>query len=89
MSKNPDKYIQKMPDGSTEGVHPDELEAEDFPDHKAGFEAIRLKCLDCAHTSAEVRKCPVYDCPLWPFRLGRNPKALKGKQGSHMRKSDE
>ena len=34
--------------------------------------AIRLKCLDCcAGQAAEVRKCPVTNCPLWRFRMGK------------------
>lgn len=34
--------------------------------------AIRLKCLDCCcGQSAEVRKCPAIDCPLWRYRMGR------------------
>jgi len=37
------------------------------------LKAIRLKCLDCcAGSRKEVRLCPVRDCPLWPFRMGRN-----------------
>lgn len=36
--------------------------------------AIRLKCLDCSGGSSnEVDKCPVKQCPIWPFRYGRNP----------------
>ena len=36
--------------------------------------AIRAKCLDCSgNSSDEVKACPVKDCPLYPFRLGRNP----------------
>lgn len=36
--------------------------------------AIRLKCLDCSGgSSGEVDKCPVKQCPIWPFRYGRNP----------------
>lgn len=35
--------------------------------------AIRAKCLDCAENEAEVRKCTATACPLWPFRMGRNP----------------
>ena len=36
--------------------------------------AIRLKCLDCVLGSAqEVQLCPSTDCPLWRFRLGKNP----------------
>ena len=37
--------------------------------------AIRLKCLDCcAGQSAEVRKCPAANCPLWRYRMGRELK---------------
>lgn len=36
--------------------------------------AIRLKCYDCScYQSNEVRDCIVTDCPLYPFRLGKNP----------------
>lgn len=38
--------------------------------------AIRAKCLDCCCGSApEVRKCPVKDCPLWTFRMGKEVKS--------------
>lgn len=34
--------------------------------------AIRLKCLDCCGgQTAEVRKCPAQDCPLWRYRMGK------------------
>ena len=34
--------------------------------------AIRAKCLDCCCGSAkEVRLCPCRDCPLFPYRFGR------------------
>ena len=34
--------------------------------------AIRLKCLDCcAGQSAEVRRCPVTNCSLWRYRMGK------------------
>ena len=37
--------------------------------------AIRLKCLDCCcGQQAEVRKCPVENCPLWRYRMGREIK---------------
>lgn len=39
--------------------------------------AIRLKCLDCCcGNSAEVRRCPVTDCPLWRYRMGSESKAV-------------
>ena len=34
--------------------------------------AIRAKCLDCCYgQSAEVRCCPASNCPLFPYRMGR------------------
>lgn len=36
--------------------------------------AIKAKCLDCcAYQKEEVRQCTSTSCPLWPFRLGKNP----------------
>jgi len=41
--------------------------------------AIRLHCIDCSGGSlGEVRQCQIQTCPLWPFRMGRNPE----KQGA-------
>jgi hypothetical protein len=38
--------------------------------------AIRAKCLDCSGGSTkEVRLCPVTACALWPYRMGRRPRA--------------
>lgn len=35
---------------------------------------IRAKCLDsCAGQPSEVRLCQITDCPLWPYRMGKNP----------------
>ena len=37
--------------------------------------AIRAKCLDCCCGSmTEVRKCPMTDCALYPYRMGREIK---------------
>ena len=37
--------------------------------------AIRAKCLDCScWQPKEVRFCPVEDCPLYPYRFGKNPR---------------
>lgn len=38
--------------------------------------AIRTKCLDCSNGQLkEVRECPVKRCALYPYRMGRRPKA--------------
>jgi hypothetical protein len=42
--------------------------------------AIREKCLDCMGGSyREVRLCPITDCSLHVYRLGRNPQRSKRK----------
>ena len=34
--------------------------------------AIRYKCLDCCcFSSAEVKACTSYTCPLWTWRTGK------------------
>lgn len=38
------------------------------------MKAIRAKCLDCCcDQREEVKMCPATTCPLYPFRLGKNP----------------
>jgi len=38
------------------------------------MKAIRLNCLDCCGGSRkEVRLCPVKDCTLHPYRMGKRP----------------
>lgn len=39
------------------------------------LKAVRAKCLECCcGNRAEVRRCHIGDCPLYPYRLGRNPR---------------
>ncbi|MCK9554962.1 hypothetical protein M0R36_03990 [bacterium] len=38
------------------------------------IKAIRAKCVDCSNGQLkEIRLCPITDCPIYPFRMGRNP----------------
>ena len=38
------------------------------------IKAIRAYCMECScGQTSEVKGCPVYKCPLYPFRLGKNP----------------
>lgn len=38
------------------------------------LKAIRAKCLDCCCEQInEVKFCPASNCPLHPFRFGKNP----------------
>jgi hypothetical protein len=47
-------------------------------------QAIRAKCIDCSGGQrAEVRLCPIAECPLYPFRMGRNPNRKPRDDQSH------
>lgn len=38
------------------------------------IKAIKAKCLDCCcGQREEVKACSAKECPLWQFRLGKNP----------------
>lgn len=38
------------------------------------IKAIRAWCLECVcGVASEVKLCPSEDCPLYPYRLGKNP----------------
>ena len=52
--------------------------------------AIRAKCIDCCcGNQNEVELCPAYECPLYPFRFGKNPyrtkREMTDEQKQHMR----
>lgn len=48
------------------------IDMDNYP--KTPLRAIRAKCLDCSCGSAnEVKLCPCTNCPLYPYRAGRNP----------------
>ncbi len=48
------------------------------------LKAIRAKCLDCSCGSTKaVRECPITDCPLYLYRMGKNPnRAGTGGKGN-------
>ncbi len=53
------------------------------------IKAIRAKCLDCSgNHPSEVRNCVITDCPLYPYRLGKNPnrKSMRKNIGSFSQK---
>ena len=38
------------------------------------IKAIRAKCLDCSgFQPSEVRNCYITECPIFPYRMGKNP----------------
>lgn len=36
--------------------------------------AVRQNCIDCCGgMKAEVRRCRIVKCPMWTYRMGKNP----------------
>ena len=47
------------------------------------MKAIRSKCVDCCGgSSKEVKECTMEGCPLFYFRLGKNPNMKPRKKMS-------
>jgi hypothetical protein len=54
--------------------------------------AVRCKCLDCtAFQETIIRNCAIESCPLWPYRMGRNPfrKRMKKSTADHLLSQEE
>ena len=56
--------------------------------------SVRLYCLSCCcESSMEVKLCPAIECPLHPFRMGKNPyrktKTLTEEQKQRMAEGRE
>ncbi len=52
--------------------------------------AIRAKCLECSGSQPkEVRDCVIHQCPLYPFRMGKNPnrQGIGNLKGGFIKKS--
>ena len=54
------------------------------------LKAIKAKCLDCCcGDRSEVKECPSKDCPLWQFRLGKNPNRAKSMSEEQRKAASE
>lgn len=54
------------------------------------IKAIRAKCIDCTNgQNVEIRECPITECPLWEYRMGRRPKSNVGDDFSEDTSEDE
>jgi hypothetical protein len=59
-----------------QGMDTGEMRHDDlpFPTPRKLKGDVRQYCLECCgENTAEVRRCALYDCPAWPFRMGHNP----------------
>jgi hypothetical protein len=44
--------------------------------------SIRKNCIECSGGSIkEVKECIIPDCPLYPYRMGKNPNRKNTKKG--------
>lgn len=82
--------VERLPTGETQGHDPREMPTsllERLGHTKSPLLTVaRAKCLDCAHTASEVRKCTAVDCALWPYRMGTNP--FKAERSETQREAD-
>ena len=54
------------------------------------MKAIRLMCLYCVcHQEKRIRECPVTTCDLYPYRMGKYPKAMAGRTIEALSQSEE
>ena len=60
-----------------------------FMEYKTNpVKAIREKCLDCCgNSSTEVKYCSGVNCPLYPFRFGKNPFRQKREMTEEQRRA--
>ena len=88
---DPDTYVKSsrilVDRGEKIGLEPRFLSFRDLEllgHPKRPIENIRAKCIDCCGGSlGEVRKCPIFRCPLWPMRLGSNPFHAKSQHSKN------
>ena len=74
------RYLEPSPHeadgGHLVGLDPRRISVSDLRGlghPESPIKAIRAKCLDCCCGSeGEVRKCVQIDCPVWPYRMGKN-----------------
>lgn len=62
---------------NTEPIH-NTLTGYDFREDEplTRSKAIRKKCLECqCGNKAEIRRCQMIDCTLWPWRMGKLDKS--------------
>lgn len=85
-----------MPRLKTTGKIHDTLTGYDFRADKPLIrsKAIRQKCIECqCGQLAEIRRCQIYDCTLWPWRMGRklrsDEKTLPGRDSESNAPSDD
>lgn len=51
---------------------------DNFDSPRNPVKVLRLKCRDCTNNQiAEIDNCTIRQCPVWPWRFGKNPYRIK------------
>lgn len=65
-------------------------ESETAARPRSKLKMIRTECAEhCVDGDGEVRRCAFFACPLWPFRMGKNPFPLSAAQRAQRAKAAE
>lgn len=52
------------------------------------LKAIREKCIECCcGSSTEVKECTAQNCPIYPYRFGKNPFRQKREMTEEQKKA--
>lgn len=88
--------VENIPDG-TQGKDPRKMTADEL--HQLGhvqkpiMKIIKEKCNDCVGAdpcgarNIEVVRCQATGCPLWAYRMGKNPFSKRGAMTDQQRQA--
>lgn len=80
--------VEPDPNGDDEDEDGGDDSGDPRDKRKKPLKAIRLKCLDCSGGSwNEVSQCWAEDCPLYPFRFGKNPFRVKREMSEEQKEA--
>lgn len=88
-----DEFEDDIMDDMDEEVTVDESEeASDVRSKEitSPLKAIRAFCIDCqGETVREIKNCTAFKCPLYAFRMGKNPYRKRELNPEHLAKLQE
>lgn len=71
------------------GRRPTEEEARLYDAETTPVKAMRENCVDCVGGEiSRIRNCPIDTCPLWPYRMKRNPARKRRSTESPVKESN-
>lgn len=90
------QHIETIPDG-TQGKDPRKMSVQELNElghyKKSMMKIIKEMCNSCVgvdpsgQRNIEVVRCQAVGCPLWPYRMGKNPFSTRGEM-SEERKAE-